>query len=121
MNPYAEYFKAVSFDGITIDELHAIAKDCLIATRDFIHSKELMVKYPSNECRYRGTPDELWKIMEQHFPTGWKHVTPRELKNISNDCVDEVRYPPAHFSSYAELMESTPRSKTVMLGIDIVD
>lgn len=95
----AAYFAAVRFDDITIDQLYAIERRCLIATRDFFLSNELRAKYPNNEARYHKTSAEFWDMIIECFPTPYVVVGVDELEAVANDQADEVDQPPRHFQS----------------------
>jgi superfamily II DNA or RNA helicase len=95
----AAYFAAVRFDNITLDQLYAIEKKCLIATRDFFFTDEHRARHPNSEARYHKTSAEFWDMIIEYFPTPYVIVGSEEQEAIANDQADDVKQPPRHFQS----------------------
>lgn len=99
----AEYYAAVRFDGISIDQLYPIEKKCLITTREYFFSRAHRDKYPNSEARYHKAPSEFWMMITRCFPAGYVIVDVDEMNKTSGDQDDKVAQPPHHFQSAKDL------------------
>lgn len=104
------FYKVVYFPNITLEQLLAIEKNCLAATKQYAILLDIN---PNNESRYDISPADLWAICCKYFPNDVviydNHETILQLTN--KECPGVLMNEPMyklHFKSIDELNDYVP-------------